>query len=328
MPPGSADEQPRDLQESRNQDMMLSEPREENTGPAADPSSDSNPRKHEHPEEPESEGTSKRTKLSSDNEAPTCKSTILSMEDYTGMTGTHDQLQNLVKEQQEQLEAMHQENQATKLILSKIQEELDIKCRELLAKTQAIEAEQKKHQATRCELSERNEEIEARLRSSKRKNEQLEAKDRTIEDMQRDFEASREELDGIRRERDSAKKQAHDSQNALAKTQEKLNTRDQELDDAKSQLEKSERIVGALREVNDGNGAHNTKLQLSSDKAKSALAKARKGLCTLLHTATNTYELTDIQRRVQNQGSQYGQEECRARGALQNLSEGFQKSPE
>lgn len=298
MPPDSVEEQPRVHQESRNQDMMLLGSREEKIDPAADSSSGSNPLKHEHPEELESEGTTKRTKLSSDNETPTtCKSTILSIEDFTEMTGTCVHLQNIVKDQQKQLEAMHQENQALKLILSNVRKESDNMQLELLVKTQAIEAEQKKHEATRCELSKCKEDVQARSGSSQRKKEQLE---RTSENMQRDLEVAREELEGIRRERDSAKKQAYDSQKALAKTQEKLNTRDRELDDAKRELEKTERMVGALREVNDGNAAHNTRLQLNAEKTKSALVKARKGLCTSLHTATNTYKLTYIQMQSTN----------------------------
>lgn len=127
--------------------------------------------------------------------------------------------------------------------------------------------------------------IETRKNICQMRDEQLRAKDKIImanqgegEAIQRKLEATMAELEGTRRERDSAKQQVHDCHNALAKNQEKLNTKERELDDVKAKLESAQHEVDALRLVNDKNGAHNAKLQASAEKAKSTLAKERKGL--------------------------------------------------
>jgi hypothetical protein len=74
MPPGIAYGKPRLDQEYCQQDKFLEAPREKGIDLVVDPNSHSNSRKHESGKELQSEGTTKRTKLSIDNEMPTGKS--------------------------------------------------------------------------------------------------------------------------------------------------------------------------------------------------------------------------------------------------------------
>lgn len=275
MPPSLADEKPRLDQEHCQQEVL----REEDINLAVDPNSHSNSRKHKSGEELQSEGTTKRTKMSIDSEMPTGKSKILSMEDYRELTEVIHDLQAEVMEKQQQIETVYQEEAATKPQFANVEEaisnEKDLATKHLL----------EQHESLKLQIAKLKDEVDAQRSSCQSKNEQLKEKEETIkthqgkhEILQRKLEATMEELGQTKRERDCAKQQLHDYRNQLAKTQEKLNTRERELDDVKARLGDAQREVEALRIVNDKNGEHNTRIRASAERAKSTLTKERKGL--------------------------------------------------
>ncbi|ROW09512.1 hypothetical protein VMCG_02171 [Cytospora schulzeri] len=310
MPPDLSNEQPHPPQEHRHQDQILAIPPGDEIGLATDPTSQQNPRKHEYTEEHRLEGTVKRTKYSDENELPTDESVILSMEDYRNLSKSLDAIDKGVTKKQQQLEAVVQDHETTKLELENVKSALsnatqaaaveiqelktmyeDLNSRytltdkdyELWTKDQCIKNQQKEHETTKLQFAELKDEAEYWSSCSRMKDEQLRAKDKTIndnlgkfEEVQRKMDDTMAKLKETEREHDSTEKQLHYYQNAMAKIKEKLESRERELGDVKAKLKNTEHEVGALRLFNDTNGAHNTELQTSAKKVKESLDKKRK----------------------------------------------------
>jgi chromosome segregation ATPase len=221
------------------------------------------------------------------------------MEDYRELTEAILGLRAEVMEKQQRSETVYQEEAATELKIANVEEAISN------AKDSATEHLLEEHEATKLQLAKLKDEVEVQKRYCQSKNEQLKAKEEIIktnqgkhEILQRKMEATMEELGETKRERDSAKQQIRDYQNQLAKTQEKLDTRERELNDVKARLENAQREVEALRVVNDKDGEHNTRIRASAERAKSTLAKERKGLWIVLITTIKLDQLTDINTQI------------------------------
>lgn len=254
MPPGQPIEQLHLHQEQNLQDPIQAVLHEEHNGLAAHPSHQPNPLKHDRPEDPQSDGTSKRTKLFNSSETQTREPVILSREEYTELISDINLLRDIVTENHREMEARCEEysdikakREITERALSdetkhwsdlirnlndKI-ERLERTCAGIGKQLQDNTAQREDLRATKLQLAKLKDEVGFQSKSAKEKDAEITSKDLAMKDKEAELEVLERDSKAVKKQLKESKQMICDLKCDLAEAEKTLKTRDGEIKDAK-----------------------------------------------------------------------------------------------